>query len=56
MTDLTTAEGTSEMCRSDVQVWHLVTWFSGGLGSIRFTVGLDNLQGLFQIKRFYDSK
>ena len=32
------------------------TWFSGGLGSVRLTVGLDDLKGLFQPKRFYDSK
>jgi len=25
-------------------------WFSGGLGSIRFTVGLKNLEGLIQPK------
>ena len=28
---------------------HLLgTWFSGALGSVRFTVGLDDLKGLFQ--------
>ena len=27
---------------------------SGGLGSVRLTVGLDDLKGLFQPKRFYD--
>ena len=36
-------------------MWHLGTWFSGGLGSVRFMVGLDDLKGLFQPKRFYDS-
>ena len=36
-------------------MWHLGTWFSGGLGSGRFTVGLDDLKGLFQPKQFYDS-
>lgn len=25
--------------------WHLGTWVSGGSGSIRLTVGLDNLKG-----------
>jgi len=35
-------------------MWHLGTWFSGGLGSVRFTVGLDDLKGLFQPKLFYD--
>jgi len=25
-------------------------WFSGGLGSVRFTVGLNDLKGLFQLK------
>jgi len=34
---------------------HLETSFSGGLGSFRFVVGLDELQGLFQPKQFYDS-
>ena len=38
----------------DVQTWHLGTWFSGGLGSLRLTVGLDDLKALFQPKRFYD--
>ncbi|KAK4829598.1 hypothetical protein QYF61_005698 [Mycteria americana] len=28
------------------------TWSSGGLGSVRFTVGLDDLKGLFQPIRF----
>ena len=32
-----------------------LVWFIGGLGSVRFTVGLDDLKGLFQPKRFYDS-
>jgi len=30
-------------------------WFSGRLGSARFTVGLDDLKDLFQPKQFYDS-
>ena len=32
----------------------LGTWFSGGLGSVRFTLGLNDLKGLFQPKRFYN--
>ena len=36
--------------------WCLGTWFSGGLCSIRLTVGLDDLKGLLQSKRFYDSR
>jgi len=36
-------------------MWHAGTWFSGRLGSVRFMVGLDDLQGLFQLKYFYDS-
>ena len=36
-------------------MWCLGTWFSGGLGSVRFTVGLDDLKGIFEPKRFYDS-
>jgi len=34
-------------------MWHLGTWFSGGLGSVRFMVGLNDLKGFFQPKRFY---
>ena len=34
----------------DVQTWRCGTGFSGGLGSMRFTVGLDDLKGLFQPK------
>ncbi|KAK4817534.1 hypothetical protein QYF61_019452 [Mycteria americana] len=33
----------------------LGTWCSGGLGSVRFMVGLDDLKGLFQPIRFCDS-
>ncbi|GAB0188229.1 mitochondrial enolase superfamily member 1 [Grus japonensis] len=33
----------------------LRTWFSGGFGSVRLTVGLDDLNGLFQPKQFYGS-
>jgi len=33
----------------------LRAWLSGGLGSVRWTVGLGDLQGLFQPKSFYDS-
>lgn len=29
-------------------MWCLGTQFSGGLGSVRLTVGLDDLKGLFQ--------
>jgi len=36
-------------------MWHLRTWFSDRLGSARLMVGLDDLEGLFQLKRFYDS-
>jgi len=31
---------------------YLGTWFSGGLDSARLTVGLHDLQGLFQSKQF----
>jgi len=27
-------------------MWRLAPWFSGGLGSVRFMVGLDDLKGL----------
>lgn len=30
-------------------------WFSGGLGSMRLMVALDDLRSLFKPKRFYDS-
>ena len=33
----------------------LGTWFSGGLGSIRLMVGLDELMALIQPKGFYGS-
>ncbi|KAK4822121.1 hypothetical protein QYF61_010049 [Mycteria americana] len=36
----------------DVWMRCLGTWCSGGLGSVRFTVGLDDLKGLFNL---YDS-
>ena len=36
-------------------MWRLGTWFRGGLGSVRLMVGLDDLKGLFQPKRFYES-
>ncbi|KAK4815922.1 LOW QUALITY PROTEIN: hypothetical protein QYF61_010179 [Mycteria americana] len=39
----------------DVWMRCLGTWCSGGLGSLRFTVGLDDLKGLFQPIRFCDS-
>lgn len=29
------------------KIWHLQTWFSGRLGSARFTIGLYDLKGLF---------
>jgi len=34
-------------------MWHLWTWFSGGLGSVRFMVGFDDVKSLFQLKLFY---
>jgi len=36
-------------------MWHFGTWLSGGLGSVRFMVGLNDLKSLFQTKLFYDS-
>lgn len=33
----------------------LKTWYSGGLGSIMFMVGLGDLKDFFQPNRFYDS-
>ena len=37
-------------CFKDLLTWRLGTWFSGGLGSVCFMVGLDDLKGLFQPK------
>lgn len=34
---------------------HLGTWFTGALGRVRLMVGLDDLCGYFQPKRFRDS-
>lgn len=31
----------------DMKRWHLWTWFSGGLGSIRLMVELSDFKGLF---------
>lgn len=39
----------------DTKMWHWGTWSRGGLGSVRFTFGLD-LKGLFQPQWFHDSK
>jgi len=33
----------------------LGTWFSGEIDSVRLMVGLNDLDGLLQPKRFYDS-
>ena len=38
-----------------VYMLSLVTWFSGGLVSVRSEVGLGDLGGLFQPRRFCDS-
>lgn len=32
----------------DMQMWHLGTWFGGGLGSVRLAVGFDGLKDSFQ--------
>jgi len=34
---------------------NLGTWFSGGLGSVGFMVGLNDIKGLFQSRLSYDS-
>lgn len=36
-----------------MQMWHLGTGLSGGLGSVELMVGLDDPTGLFQPKGFY---
>lgn len=33
--------------------WHLGVWFCSGAGSVMFTVGPDDLNGLFKPKSFY---
>ena len=33
----------------------IIVWFSGGHGSARLMVGLDDLDGLLQLKQFYNS-
>ena len=38
-----------------METWRFGTWFSGGLGSVRLAVGLNDLKGLLQPKRFCDS-
>ena len=43
------AEGTAEQLAKPLSIIHH-PWFSGGLGSVRFTVGLNDLKGLFQLK------
>lgn len=34
--------------------WHLGTWYSGELGSVKLIVELDDLKGLLQPKQFHD--
>jgi len=36
-------------------MWHLGTWLSGGLGSVRLMIGINDLKDIFQPKWFYDS-
>lgn len=40
----------------DVQMWHLGTWFSSGLGSADLTVELNGLKGVFQPQWFCDAQ
>ena len=47
--------GTVCASKPHIYMWHLGTWFSGGLGRIRFMTRLNDLKGLFQTKWFYDS-
>lgn len=35
-------------------MWHLGTWFSGGLGNVMSTAGLHDFKGLFQPPEFHD--
>lgn len=36
-------------------MWHLGTWFSSGIGSGGLVIGLNDVNGLFQSKCFYNS-
>jgi len=45
-------DGLLVLTPKDVLTW---IWFIDGLGRVRFTVGLDDLKGLFQSKLFYNS-
>lgn len=36
-------------------MWHLGTWFSGGLNSVKLMVGLNDINSLFQSKWFHNS-
>ena len=38
------------------QMWHLGTWFSGGLGSVGLMFAFDDIRKPFQPKQFCDSK
>jgi len=37
-------------------MWHLGTWFSGGVDSVRFAIRFDDLKGLFPLELFYNAK
>ena len=41
-------------CSRNIEMWHWGPWLVGNIGS-RWTVGLDDLRGLFQPWLFYDS-
>lgn len=41
-------------CSKAVWMWHLGTWV-GGFGNAGLRVGLNDLKGLFQMKKFHDS-
>lgn len=36
-------------------MWHLVTWFSSGLGAPGLAAGFGDFKGHFQPKQFYNS-
>lgn len=38
-----------------MQLWHLETWFSGGLGSVELMVRLNDPKDILQLLKFYDS-
>lgn len=47
---------TKTLSRKPNRMWHLGTWFSGGLHHIRWLIRLNYLKGLFQLTWFYEKQ